>query len=177
MFDSKCLAVALIAFFGCAVPLLAEPNAIEPLVSKEKVEQLAAKCDAKITITYAPNYDEETGVVEEKAMLMVGVERSNSAEAIVCMRDHLPTVVTTLVGREKGVPPLSQAILDDVLKKCKWRKTDGFVGFVGDDELQFQPDPKADYDRVDCVLQGIKPYAPRMGFVGNEAYSAEEEQK
>jgi hypothetical protein len=177
MLSSKCLAAATIAFLGCAMPLLAEPNDIDPLVSKAKVEQLAEKCDAKVTITEAPNYDEETGVVEDKAMLMVGVERSNSAEAIACMHDYLPTVVTMLVGREKGVPPLSQDILDDVLNKCKWRKTDGFVGFVGDDELQFRPDAKADYDRVDCVLKGIKPHAPRMGFVGNEAYSPEEEQK
>jgi hypothetical protein len=177
MRGSKSIAIAVIALLGCAAPLLAETNGIEPLVSKAKIEELAAKCDAKITITDAPNYNEESGVVEEKAMMMVGVERSNSPEAIACMRDYLPTVVTMLVGREKGVPPLSQAILDDVLSQCKWSKADGFVGFVGDDELQFQPDPKADYDRVDCVLKGIKPYARRMGFIGNEAYSPEEEQK
>ena len=93
------------------------------------------------------------------------------------MKDYIPTVVTVLTGREKGVPPMTQAILDDVLKQCDWRKEDGFVGFVGDDELQFQPDRNADYERVDCVLRGVLRYAPKMGFVGNEQYRVEEDQK
>ena len=93
------------------------------------------------------------------------------------MKDYIPTVVTMLVGREKGVPPLSQAILDDVIKQCDWRKEDGFVGLVGDDELRFQPNPTAEYERLDCVLKGVRRYAPKMGFVRNEQYRTAEEQK
>jgi hypothetical protein len=167
---------AILAIASCLAPSFAQPSSIEPIVTKTKIEEIAAKCEAKVTVSDAPNYDEETGAVQEKAMLIVGIQRNNSPEAIACMRDYIPTVVTMLTGRAKGVPLLSQAILDDVLKKCDWRKKDGFVGLIADDELQFQPDPKADYERVDCVLNGIRPYGPKMGFVGNEAYR-EEEQK
>jgi hypothetical protein len=159
-----------------STPLYAEAQKREPLVTKAKIEAVAAACDAKVTVSDSPDYDEQTGAVQQKAMLIVGVQRDNSPEAIACMKDYIPTVVTMLVGREKGVPPLTQAMLDDVLKQCDWRKKDGFVGLIAEDELQFQPDPKADYERVDCVLNGIRPYAPKMGFVGNEAYR-EEEQK
>jgi hypothetical protein len=175
--DINSILIIGIATALLSAPLYAETQKREPLITKSKIEAVAAECDAKVTISESPDYDEETGAIEEKAMLIVGVQRNNSSEAIACMKDYLPTVVTMLVGRDKGVPPLNQAILDDVLKQCDWRKEDGFVGLVGDDELQFQPNPSAEYERVDCVLKGVRRYSPKMGFVGNEAYAPEEEQK
>ena len=157
--------------------LFAETRKHEPLVTKSKIEEVAVQCNAEITVSETPDYDDETGAVAAKAILMVEIQRSNSPEAIACVKDLIPTVFTALVGREKGVPPLDQAILDDVLKRCDWREKDGFVGFVDGDELRFQPNPSADYDRVDCALKGLKPHAPKFGFVGNEQYRTEEEQK
>lgn len=82
--------------------------------------------------------------------------------------------MTGMVGRAKGVPPLNREMLDAILTECGWTKADGFVDFVDVDELQFQPSAAADYERVECALQGIKPYHPKMGFVGNEQYRVEE---
>ena len=171
------LLLTLAAGAFCCTQLSAEPNTVEPIVTKSKIEELAAKCGAKVTVSYAPDFSEETGEVRENAMMLIGIERSNTPEAISCVQANIPTVVTTLVGREEGVPALNQTILDTVLKDCGWQEGDGFVGFVGGDELRFQPDATAAYERVDCVLAGIRPYAPRMGFVGNERYRTEEEQK
>jgi hypothetical protein len=171
------LAVALATVTFCSTQLSAAQDILEPIVTKSKIEDLAAKCGAIVTVSYAPDFSEETGEVRENSMLLIGIERSNSPEAISCVQGNIPTVVTTLVGREEGVPALNQTILDTVLKECDWQKGDGFVGFVAGDELRFQPEVTAAYERVDCVMAGIRPYAPRMGFVGNERYSTEEEQK
>ena len=171
------LLVKLAAVTLCSTQLSAATHALEPIVTKSKIEELAAKCGAKVTVSYAPDFSEETGEVRENAMMLIGIERSNAPEAISCVQGNIPTVVTTLVGREEGMPALNQTMLDTVLKECGWKKEDGFVGFVAGDELRFQPDATAAYERVDCVLAGIRPYAPRMGFVGNERYTTEEEQK
>lgn len=152
----------------------AEPQNIEPLVTKSKIQDIAQKCQAKITLSEIPSYDEDASDGKGKPMLYVGVERSNSPEAISCVQDNIPTVMSGMVGRAKGVPPLNREMLDAILSKCGWTKADGFVGFVDVDELQFQPSAAANYERVECVLQGIKPYHPKMGFVGNEQYRIEE---
>jgi hypothetical protein len=167
-----CVAAALLS-----APLAAEAKEREPLVTKTKIEAVAAKCGAKVTVSYVPDIDDESNAVQKGNTLIVGVQRNNSPEAIACMKDYLPTVVTMLVGREKGVPPLNQAIIDEVLRQCDWRKEDGIVGLIGDDELQFQPNSSAEYERVQCVLEGVRRYSPKMGFVGNEAYTSEKEQK
>jgi hypothetical protein len=124
-----------------------------------------------------PDVDEETGDVKANAMILVGIERSNDPDAISCFQNHVPSIVTSLVGREKGVPALNQAMLDAILKDCRWTDKDGIILLVGEDDLQFQPNASADYERVDCVLTGVRPHAPNMGFVGNENYVSKEEQK
>jgi hypothetical protein len=174
--NSSILFVGVVGAISTA-PLYADEQNREPLVTRSKIEAVAAACDAKVTISDAPNYDEETGDVQEKGMLIVGVQRNNSPEAIACMSDYVPTVVTMLVGRESGVPPLNQAILDDVLKQCDWRQEDGVVSLINGDELKFQPKATADYDRVDCVLKGVRRYAPKMGFIGNEQYRIDKEKE
>lgn len=161
-----------------SAPAYAEQQNIEPLITKSKIQDIAVKCKAEITVSEMPSYNEDATDGVGKPMLYVGVERSNSPDAILCVQNNIPTVMTGMVGREKGVPPLDKKILDGILKKCGWKKADGFVGFVNGDELQFQPAATADYDRVDCALRGIKPYHPsKFGFVGNEQYRVEKEQK
>lgn len=168
----------LIASILSSTTVHAEQLNIEPLITKSKIQGIAEKCKAEITVSEMPSYDEDASDGIGKPMLFVGVERRNSPDAISCVRDNIPTVMTGMVGRAKGVPPLDSEILDGILTKCGWTKADGFVGFVDVDELQFQPTATADYDRVDCALKGIKPYHPtKFGFVGNEQYRVEEEQK
>jgi hypothetical protein len=161
-----------------SAPICAQQQNVEPLISKSKIQEIAEICKAEITVSEMPSYDEDATDGIGKPMLYVGVERRNSPDAISCVQDNIPTVMTGMVGRPKGVPPLDQEILDGILKKCGWTKADGFVRFVDDDELQFQPTATADYDRVDCALRGIKPYHPsKFGFVGNEQYRTQEDHK
>jgi hypothetical protein len=161
-----------------SAPICAQQQNFEPLITKSKIQEIAERCKAEITVSEMPSYDEDATDGIGKPVLYVGVKRSNSPDAISCVQDSIPTVMTGMVGRPKGVPPLDKEILDDILKKCGWTKADGFVGFVDVDELQFQPTAAADYDRVDCALKGIKPYhLSKFGFVGNEQYRVEEEQK
>ncbi len=154
----------------------AEQHDLQPLITKSKIEDIALKCDAKVTLSDMPSYDEDGINDQAKTMLFVGVERSNSPEAIACVQDNIPSIVLGMVGREKGVPPLDQQILNGILKTCGWQDSDGFVGFVGD-VLQFQPNPETEYELVDCVFSGIKPYHPtKFGFIGNEAYAQEKQE-
>jgi len=167
----------IFAFLAYPITLAAEPKVVEPLVTKAKIEAAAAKCQAIVTISEVPTYGEETDSAPEGSTIIVGVKRDNSPESIACMQASVQTVVTMLTGREKGVPALTQDILDDLLKTCDWRKEDGFVLLLADEELQFQPSRTADYDRVECVFAGIRPYAMKLGFVGNEQYRTSEERK
>lgn len=163
---------AIIAF---PMALVAQPTVVEPLVTKAKIEAAAAKCQATVTISEIPTYGEETDSVPEGSSIIVGIKRDNSPESIACMQASVQTVVTMLTGRAKGVPALTQESLDDLLKTCDWRKEDGSVLLLADEELQFQPAQTADYDRVECVFAGIRPYAMKLGFVGNEQYRSSEE--
>lgn len=165
----------IFAFLAYPMALVAEPKVVEPLVTKAKIEAAAANCQAIVTISEVPTYGEETDSAPEGSTIIVGVKRDNSPESIACMQASVQTVVTMLTGREKGVPALTQDILDDLLKTCDWRKEDGFVLLLADEELQFQPSRTADYDRVECVFAGIRPYAMKLGFVGNEQYRSSEE--
>ena len=167
--------VALLACVFVPAPLLADASGIEPLVTVDKIEAAAAKCGAKFSISHAPDFDEETGAINENGTLVVGVERSNSPEAIACMKAHIPNIITALVGRSKGGVALGQTQLDDILKRCKWRKKDGHISLQSGGELRFEPTMKAKYERVDCVLKGVWPYGPTIGFIGNEQNGAEEQ--
>lgn len=161
-----------------AIPSYAVPSKVDPLVTKTKVEDVAKKCGAKVAASYSPSYDDHTGEIIENGTLVVSVQRSNSPEAIACVNAYIPTVITIVVGRDKSVPALDQQRLDAVLKDCDWRKEDGVVELEGDEVLRFQPNLTADYDRVDCVLSGLRQYSPKFGFVGNEQYLVEpKEQK
>ena len=147
---------------------------VEPLVTKEKIEEVARRCGAEVSVSFVPGYDEDTDTVMEYGTLMVGVRRTNSPEAIQCVSNNIPTVVTMPVGRALGVPPLDQETLQSVLKECDWTAEDGTVALGTDDELQLQPHPDAEYERVEFVITALRPYAPRIGFVGNERYAREE---
>lgn len=174
----KTTILILIASILSSTPIHAEQQNIEPLITKSRIQDIAERCKAEIKISEMPSYDEDATDGIGKQMLYVGVERRNSPDAITCVQDNIPTVMTGMVGRAKGVPPLNREILDGILEKCGWTKADGFVGFVDVDELQFQPTATADYDRVDCALNRIKPYHPsKFGFVGNEQYRVDDGQK
>lgn len=166
--------IALCMPLAFSVPSNAETKSVEPLVSKEKIEELARRCGADVKVSLVPGYDEDTGEVKENGTLIVGVQRSNAPNAIQCMTDNVPTVVTALIGRAPGIPPLDEATLKSVLKECDWRIQDGTFALGSDEELQFQPSADAEYERVDCVMTALRPYSPRIGFVGNELFVREE---
>lgn len=165
----------ILAFIAYPMALVGQPTVVEPLITKAKIEAVAAKCQATVTISEIPTYGEETDSVPEGSSIIVGIKRHNSPESIACMQASVQTVVTMLTGRAKGVPALTQKSLDDLLKTCDWRKEDGLVLLLADEELQFQPAQTADYDRVECVFAGIRPYVMKLGFVGNEQYRSSEE--
>ena len=69
-----------------------------------------------------------------------------------------------------------QSTLDRIADGCKLSRT-AFSLTTGD-EYNFLPPNDATYSSVDCSLKKLKIVGvPRMGFVGNEAYQNETEQK
>ncbi len=174
----KLMLVLVLNSLVFSIRVNAQTEEIVPLITKSAIEQVGMKCGATITVSQMPLYQVNADNKIGKLSLFVGVDRSNSSESIACVSENIPTIMTGMVGREKDVPPLNEEILRGILNKCEWEKTDGFVGLVEKDELQFQPLPTAKYEHVDCVLNGIKPYHPsKFGFIGNEQYRIEEEQK
>ncbi|MFV0625140.1 hypothetical protein ACBY01_14170 [Sphingomonas sp. ac-8] len=76
------------------------------------------------------------------------------------------------IQRVTGVP--SQKLLDRLTDAC--RAPNRWLVHGGGEEVRFRPDPDAEYDKVDCVLQQLKEsrLPMNLGFVGNEAYSETE---
>jgi hypothetical protein len=66
----------------------------------------------------------------------------------------------------------NQAFLNTVARDC--RLPAQTFNLIGDDQVQMQPAPDANYQSVDCALEKLLPKKDlHLGFVGNEYFANE----
>ena len=65
-------------------------------------------------------------------------------------------------------PEQKEIVVNRVARSCKFPKAWFVIKAQG--ELHLRPTHDGKPSQVDCALRLLKPYAPFMGFVGNETY-------
>ncbi len=154
----------------CSTTLFAQSaNSSTPLaVNEQLINEIAAQCGAKILISTLPDVEQLMDEKDRFAPLVAAVDLQSSPESCECFRQRVRSVIVMETGRDPHLPPIDAAALQRILQQCRWKNSDGIVAMQGN-EIRFEPKASADFKRVDCVLNAIRPYGSKLGFIGNEA--------
>jgi len=166
--------ISLIAAFAAGPQKSdAATTAPDSLISVDQIQAAALSCNAKIAVE---QYNLEEYESEGAApSIMISIFNDNSTEAIKCLRQYVPNVMSIPVKRRSDAKLITSDNISNLQKICKWSPSDGKIELYDDGTLSFEPDPNIDYEKVDCALHEIsKFHTPKFGFVGNEHYQADE---
>ena len=170
----KSLVIWACAIWAVAPGLFAR----EPIVTARDIEEVALECGAKVSVFVLEPGMDGAGSENDSAEMQVSIDRASTLESQNCFNKRVPTIITSMIGRDPKLPPpvpLSEAVLKRLKKECGWKRSDGKISYLPPSEVSFLPNPQAKYDRVHCMVVGFKQFLDvKMGFIGNEAYRSDD---
>jgi biopolymer transport protein ExbD len=85
-------------------------------------------------------------------------------------------ICAVLLSSCASLPAVDQTLLDNIATACNLPKSSAI--YNPDDSVELKISQNANYDDVNCLLEKLKANGvKKLGFIGNEQYRVEEEQK